>query len=127
MSMISEVLSYDEQQLEALSLIEATNPLLQDGGRFPGFATLELLAQASGLFLGLNMDGDATPGAIVSVRNMKIFKHSLAIDKPFHTQTNFLGGSGDAAMFQGSVYQDRALVCEATLTVSQFNERESDA
>jgi len=127
MLMISEVLSYDDQQLEALSLIEAVNPLLQDGGRFPGFATLELLAQASGLFLGLNMDGSAEPGAIVSVRNMHIFKSSLGIDEPIHVKINFLGGSGSAAMFQGLAYQEGVLVSDATLTVSQFKEGEADA
>ncbi|MBL4759754.1 MAG: hypothetical protein JKY80_02720 [Mariprofundaceae bacterium] len=127
MLMISEVLSYDDQQLEALSLIEPANPLLQDGGRFPGFATLELLAQASGLFLGLNMDGSAEPGAIVSVRNMQVFKSSLGIDKPIHVKINFLGGSGSAAMFQGLAYQEGVLVSDATLTVSQFKEGEADA
>ncbi len=127
MLMISEVLSYDDQQLEALSLIEAVNPLLQDDGRFPGFATLELLAQASGLFLGLNMDGSAAPGAIVSVRNMQIYKSSLGIDKPIHVKVNFLGGSGSAAMFQGLAYQEDVLVSDATLTVSQFKDGEMDA
>jgi len=127
MLMISEVLSYDDQQLEALSLIEPANPLLQDERRFPGFASLELLAQASGLFLGLNMDGSAAPGAIVSVRNMQIFKPSLVIDKVIHIKINFLGGSGRAAMFQGSAYQEDVLVCEAMLTISQFNEGENDA
>ena len=127
MLMISEVLSYDDQQLEALSLIEPANPLLQDDGRFPGFATLELLAQASGLFLGLNLAGSAEPGAIVSVRHMHIFKSSLGVDKPIHVKVNFLGGSGSAAMFQGLAYQEDVLVSDATLTVSQFKEGEADA
>jgi len=127
MLMISEILSYDEQGLEASSLIEAANPLLQDDGRFPGFATLELLAQASGLFLGLNLDGSAAPGAIVSVRNMQIYKSNLGIDKPIHVKVNFLGGSGSAAMFQGLAYQEDVLVSDATLTVSQFKEGEMDA
>ncbi|MDQ6991760.1 MAG: hypothetical protein Q9M11_08530 [Mariprofundaceae bacterium] len=121
MLMISEVLSYDKQQLKALSLIDPVNPLLQQG-RFPGYAALELVAQASGLFLGLNMDGDGTtPGAIVSIRDLDIFKVWLAIDDVMHIKTIFLGGSEQAAMFQGSVYQSDKLVFKSTLIVSRFN------
>jgi len=126
MLMISEVLSYDDGQLQALSMIEPENPLLQQG-KFPGFAALELLAQASGLFLGLNMDGDGAPGAIVSVRNMQVHKACLTIDEAMHIKTNFLGGSGSAAMFQGLVYQEDRLVFEATLTVSRLNGVKRDA
>jgi len=110
-----------------LSLIEPVNPLLQDDGRFPGFASLELLAQASGLFLGLNLDGSAKPGAIVSVRNMQIYKSSLGIEKVIHIQVKLLGGSASAAMFQGLAYQEGVLIADATLTVSQFKEGGTDA
>ncbi|MDX8397497.1 MAG: hypothetical protein R8K49_04165 [Mariprofundaceae bacterium] len=120
MLMISEVSSYDKQQLQALSYLQNDNPLLQQG-RFPTYGLLELLAQASGLFLGLNMDGEAGPGAIISVRNMKLLGPSwFDIEQPLSIQTNFLGGSADAAMFQGEVLREGQLILQASLTVSRF-------
>jgi len=121
MLMISDILKSSEQQLTALSCIDMDNPLLQDG-RFPGYGCLELLAQASGLFLGLNMQGKAAPGAIISVRDMNIHKPWLVIDDSIYIETNLLGGSGSAAMFHGFVRQCNHLVMEATLTVSTFPE-----
>jgi len=124
MLMISEVLSYDDKQLIASSLIDVSNPLLQ-GGKFPGYGCLELLAQASGLFLGLrstNENANAAPGAIVSVRDMEVMQSWLLIDKSMQVETNFLGGSDRAAMFQGKVYQADEVVMQATVTVSSFPE-----
>ncbi len=121
MLMISAVLESSDEQLIALSRIDANNPLLQDGC-FPGYGCLELLAQASGLFLGLKMQGEAEPGAIVSVRDMHIKKCSLALDKDLYIETNFLGGSGSAAMFQGVVRQSDEIVMQASLTVSSFSQ-----
>lgn len=126
MLMISEVLSYHDEQLIASSLVDVSNPLLQ-AGKFPGYGCLELLAQASGLFLGLRSDGKASaaPGAIVSVRDMEVMRSWLLIDTPMHIETNFLGGSDRAAMFQGKVYQADKVVMQATLTVSSFPEGET--
>jgi len=124
MLMISEVLSYDEEKLLALSLIDTSNPLLQ-AGKFPGYGCLELLAQASGLFLGLrstNKEESVAPGAIISVRGMEVMQNWLLIDKPMHIETNFLGGSDYTAMFRGNVYQAGKVVMQATLTVSSFPE-----
>lgn len=126
MLMVSEVLSYDDEQLIASSLIDISNPLLQ-AGKFPGYGCLELLAQASGLFLGLrstNKEANAAPGAIVSVRDMEVIQSWLSIDQPMHIETNFLGGSDRAAMFQGKVYQAGEVVMQSTLTVSSFLEGE---
>jgi len=120
MLMMTEVISCDASRLHARSDIDVHNPLLENG-RFPGYASLELLAQASGLFLALNMGGDAKPGAIVSVRHMHIEQAWLDIDDDLHIETEFLGGSGSAAMFSGYVSQAQTRIMQATLTISQFN------
>jgi len=120
MLMITEVISCHASQLHAKSHIDAENPLLENG-RFPGYACLELLAQASGLFLALNMGGDAKPSAIVSVRHMHIEQAWLDIEDDIHIETEFLGGSGSAAMFSGRIFQVHTPIMQATLTISQFD------
>lgn len=121
MLMISKLLDYDDQKLSAQAVIHEDNPLLESG-MLPGHAALELVAQASGLFLGLNLSGEAKPGAIVSVRDMQVHTPWIACGESLMIETQFLGGSESAAMFQGRVMHDQTLVLETTLTVSSFSE-----
>ncbi len=121
MLMVSKITAYDDQTLTAQGRIDADNPLLVEG-RFPGHGGLELLAQASGLFLGTRFSGEARPGAIVSVRDMQVHMPWLAVNDSLTIETRFLGGSESAAMFQGQVLQNQSVVMEATLTVSSFPE-----
>ena len=79
-----------------------------------------LLAQASGLFLGLNFAGEARPAAIVSVRNMQVSIAWISAGESLQIETDFLGGNESTAMFQGRVKHAGAVVMEATLTVSSF-------
>jgi len=121
MLMISEVMAYDDQRLTALARIDQDNPLLERG-LFPGHAALELLAQASGLLLGLRFAGESRPGAIVSIRDMHVYTAWLKVGETLKIETSFLGGSESAAMFLGSVKHEETVAMEATLTVSSFPE-----
>jgi len=122
MLMVSEIVACDDHSLSARACIEKDNPLLEKDGLFPGHAALELLAQASGLFLGLHVAGEARPGAIVSVRNMQVYTPWLSVNDSLMIETRFLGGSESAAMFQGQVMHHQSVVMEAMLTVSSFPE-----
>ncbi|MDX8389313.1 MAG: hypothetical protein R8M38_02370 [Mariprofundaceae bacterium] len=121
MLMVSEIVAYDDQCLTARAMIAEDNPLLENR-LFPGHGALELLAQASGLFLGLHFAGEARPGAIVSIRDMKIHIPWLPAKESLMIETKFLGGNENAAMFQGQVMHHQSVVMEATLTVSIFPE-----
>jgi len=121
MLLVSEVLTYNAHGLTALASIHDDNPLLELG-QFPGHAALEMLAQASGLLLGLRCAGEVRPGAIVSVRDMQVHVARLFPGDQMKIETNFLGGIESAAMFKGAVMQGETPVLEATLTLSQFPE-----
>ena len=121
MRMVSEIVAHNDDSLTATAIIDDDNPLLEQGA-FPGHAALELLAQASGLFLGLRFAGETRPGAIVSIRNMQVHTPQLNVGKALTIETRFLGGSETAAMFQGRVISDETVAMEAMLTVSSFPE-----
>ena len=121
MLMVSEIVTHDDQTLTARATIDEDNPLLESG-RFPGHGGLELLAQASGLFLGVRFAGEARPGAIVSVRDMQVHSPWIEANESVTIESRFLGGSESAAMFQGQVIHQQSVVMEAMLTVSSFPE-----
>jgi len=121
MRMVTEILTHSGDSLTALAFISKDNPLLQRN-TFPGYATLELLAQASGLFLGLCFVEKPGPGAIISIRGMKVHIAWLDIDEPLKIEIRFLGGNENTAMFKGCVMRKKVVVLEATLTVSRFRE-----
>ena len=121
MLMVSEIVAHDDQTLTARATIDADNPLLESG-QFPGHGALELLAQASGLFLGLQFSGEVRPGAIVSVRDMQVHTPWLPANETLMVETRLLGGGDSAAMFHGKVMHHQSMVMEATLTVSSFPE-----
>ena len=121
MLMVTEIVTYDDHRLTARATIDEDNPLLESS-KFPGYGGLELLAQASGLFLGLQFAGEVRPGAIVSVRDMQVYTAWIEVNESLTIETRFLGGSERAAMFQGQVLHQQAVVMEAMLTVSSFPE-----
>jgi len=121
MLMVMEIVTHDHQKLTSRATIDEDNPLLERG-KFPGYGGLELLAQASGLFLGLQFAGEVRPGAIVSVRDMQVNTPWVEVNESLTIETHFLGGSEHAAMFQGQVLHQQAVVMEAMLTVSSFPE-----
>jgi len=122
MLMVSNITGMDGDRLTAQAVVQEGNPLLQDG-RLPGHAALEMLAQASGLFLGLAQAGqEVRPGAIVSVRDMQVHIDWLQPGARLTVETECLGSSGAAAMFRGSVKEGDATVLDAMLTVSSFPE-----
>ena len=119
MLMIGTIVKHDAERLTALARIDSENPLL-DQGRLPGHAGLELIAQASGLFLGLVFKGKARPGAIVAVRDMQVRQPWLNVDADITVETGLMGGDENAAMFRGSVMVAGEPAVEATLMVSPF-------
>jgi len=119
MLMLTSLLEYNNDSLSAAAVIEADNPLLHNG-QLPAHATLELIAQASGLFLGLNGEESNGPGAIVSVRNMQVYDALIETGTMLSIDTRCMGRSGQAAMFNGRVHCNQETVLTATLTVSSF-------
>ncbi|MDQ6993880.1 MAG: hypothetical protein Q9M31_10420 [Mariprofundus sp.] len=123
MLMITKLLTHDKQKIIALASIDANNPLLQKG-RFPGYASLELLAQTSGLFLGLKFTANTAPGAIIALRNMEIYVPFIPCGETLIIESTFLGGSQHAAMFEGTVLIGKRVVMKASITLSLFPEEE---
>ncbi|MEJ2608852.1 MAG: hypothetical protein P8179_01930 [Candidatus Thiodiazotropha sp.] len=121
MLMIDQVLERNERSLVTSARIDKDNPLLQ-GGRLPGHAGLELIAQASGLLLGLTHEGEAKPGAIIAIRGMQVNIPWLEANALITIETEILGGGEAAAMFHGRVLLNGNAAVEATITVSTFFE-----
>ncbi len=122
MLMLSEIVACTQERLTARAVVSADNPLLQNG-RLPGYAALEMLAQACGLLLGTAQPGrESGPGAIVSVREMQVHVASIALGETLIIETECLGSNDNSAMFRGNVRQDERGVLDATLTVIRFPE-----
>jgi predicted hotdog family 3-hydroxylacyl-ACP dehydratase len=121
MLMVGRVLEGSDQHLIATTRIDKENPFIEDN-RLPGHVGLEMIAQASGLFLGLARDGDARPGAIVAIRGMQISMPWLELSARITIETELLGGGEDAAMFHGRVLHNGHTAVVATLTLSAFPE-----
>lgn len=126
MLMISSVLSRDESSIHCRAIIDEHNPFL-DGDILPGFVCLELVAQASGIFLGMGDSENegvkaADSGAIVSVKNMIVKPKEIIEGMVMDVQSYFLGGNQSAAMFSGTVLLDGCAVFETKVTVALFDE-----
>jgi len=117
--MISGVATHDAHGLTATGRVDRDNPLLQDGA-LPGHAGLELIAQASGVWLGLSRKGEAGPGAIVTVRDMRVHLPWLDSQEKITVESAFLGGDERAAMFRGTVFVKGDVAVEATIMVGTF-------
>jgi 3-hydroxyacyl-[acyl-carrier-protein] dehydratase len=121
MLMVDQVLERSDRHLITTTRIDKNNPFIKDN-RLPGHAGLELIAQASGLFLGLSCEGDTRPGAIVAIRNMQVNMPWLEVSARIRIETEILGGGEDAAMFHGRVLLNDNTAVEATITLSAFPE-----
>lgn len=117
--MISGIIEHDADGLTATGRVDRDNPLLQDGA-LPGHAGLEMIAQASGVWLGLSRKGEAGPGAIVTVRDMRVHLSWLDGEKEIIVKSSFMGGDERAAMFHGTVFVKGDVAVEATIMVGSF-------
>jgi predicted hotdog family 3-hydroxylacyl-ACP dehydratase len=124
MLMVGQVLERSDRRLITTTRIDKNNPLLEDN-RLPGHAGLELIAQASGLLLGLTCKGGTRPGAIVAIRGMQVSMPWLELSAQITIETEILGGGEDAAMFYGRVILNGDTAVEATITVSSFPQGET--
>jgi predicted hotdog family 3-hydroxylacyl-ACP dehydratase len=122
--MVDQVVEHSDRRLITTTRIDKENPLIE-GDRLPGHAGLELIAQASGLLLGLTCEGEARPGAIVAIRGMQVSKPWLELSAQITIETEILGGGEDAAMFHGKVLLNGDTAVEATITVSSFPQGET--
>ncbi len=120
MRMVSAVLDYDARQIRSRCRIEADNPLLENG-LFPVRGGLELLAQTSGLLLGLAQH--AAKGRVAGIVKVKSFRLE-AVDIPVAAdcivQARLLAGSLEAAHFEGEAYYNEQLFFAGTLMLAQL-------
>ena len=123
MLMISSVISKGDSTIACQARIRAENPFLHDGV-LPGFVCLELVAQAAGVYLGLDSGADEVPGsgAIVSVRDMILLPQTIQAGMLLDVSADFLGGNQQAAMFSGKVLYEGKLIFSTNVTVALFNE-----
>jgi len=105
MLMISELLGYQDDQIECRCEIGCDNPLLVDG-KFPPHGGLEMVAQASGLLLGLRRQGKKPAGAIVRVRSFTVAKIDTPQGAHVDVTSSYLHGNSDAAIFNGKACVD---------------------
>jgi len=123
MLMISNVLKVSEEGISCCSNIEKNNPFLEQK-LLPSFVALELVAQASGLFLALTASNapaeEPKAGAIVAVRDMKLSNVKVHQGVSLKVCSTFLGGSLQAAMFEGIVFLDEQEVCAVKVTIASL-------
>lgn len=126
MLMISDIVTKGDSTIHCRVCIKKDNPFLNEG-ILPGFVCLELVAQTAGIFLGvdaLSQPTAKTPdsGAIVSVREMKVFPQAIGLGVVLDVTVKFLGGNQQAAMFSGKVLLDDCELFAAKVTVAMFDE-----
>ena len=120
MRMVSEVLDYADQQLRCRCRIEADNPLLEDGS-FPARGGLELLAQTSGLLLGLTQqDAEQRVAGIVQVKSFRLQAVHVPVSADCIVQARLLAGNLDAAQFEGEAYYNEQEFFAGTLMLAQL-------
>ena len=120
MRMVSEVLEYADQRIRCRCRIEADNPLLE-AAVFPVRGGLELLAQSSGLLLGLAQHGDMPRVAgIVQVKSFRLQAVHVPVAADCIVQARLLGGNLDAAQFEGEAYYNEQEFFAGTLMLAQL-------
>jgi predicted hotdog family 3-hydroxylacyl-ACP dehydratase len=120
MRMVSEVLEYADKRIRCRCRIEADNPLLE-AGVFPVHGGLELLAQSSGLLLGLAQHGDMPRVAgIVQVKSFRLQTVPIPVAADCIVQARLLGGSPDAAQFEGEAFYNERDFFSGTLMLAQL-------
>lgn len=125
MLMISDIMEMNQESIICCSHIQQNNPFLEEG-MLPTYVGLELVAQASGLHLAMAQQDHAlkTPkaGAIVAVRDMKLSDVKINSGASLKVCSTFLGGSQQAAMFEGSVFLGAQEVCTVKVTIAALEE-----
>jgi predicted hotdog family 3-hydroxylacyl-ACP dehydratase len=120
MRMLSEVLDHDDRQIRCRCHIEANNPLLKDG-LFPVTGGLELLAQSSGLLLGLAQHvPERGVAGIVQLKTFQVQAVDIPVTADCIVQARLLGGGVDAAQFEGEVYYNEQQFFAGTLMLAQL-------
>ncbi|MDX8378025.1 MAG: hypothetical protein R8L53_08400 [Mariprofundales bacterium] len=125
MLMISDIVTKGDTKIHCRACIKKDNPFLNEG-ILPSFICLELVAQAAGIFLGIDALEHSNiklpdSGAIVSVRDMNIHAQAIRLGMVLDVTANFLGGNQQAAMFSGQVLFDNCLLFEIKVTIALFN------
>lgn len=122
MLMLTSVEHCDETRVHCRSLIQEDNPCLSDG-IFPAYGGLELLAQASGVLLGkISRQNNPELGAIVQVKHFELNDISIPPGSLVDIHASFLGGSDEAAQFEGRVYFDSHQFFEGRLMIALLEE-----
>ena len=120
MRMVSAVLDYDARRIRSRCRIEADNPLLENG-LFPVRGGLELLAQTSGLLLGLAQHAaERHVAGIVQVKSFRLEAVDIPVAADCIVQARLLAGSLDAAQFEGEAYYNEQLFFAGTLMLAQL-------
>lgn len=118
MLMLSDVLQQDEHTIHCTSIIEVNNPLLIDG-HFPVLGGLELLAQASGVMLGLLKSGQKPgPGVIARIRALQITETTIPVGSKLHIHARFTAGNRNAALVEGRIQFNQQTFCHGSLMLA---------
>jgi len=128
MLMVSAVVTKGDSDIHCQAHIDEANPFVHDD-IFPGFACLELVAQACGIFLGMKgpdsdhpVPGALTSGVIASVRDMSVGSQQIHSGAVLDVVAEFLGGSQQAAMFSGKVRLENNEIFSVKVTVAASDE-----
>jgi predicted hotdog family 3-hydroxylacyl-ACP dehydratase len=117
MLMLTAILMQDTGSVHCTSVIDAHNPLLQNG-LFPATGGVELLAQAAGILFGACAHGNAArPGAIVQVKSFRVEQARIPVGAELHIHARYQAGTADAALFEGEVNFGEQCVFTGTLMV----------
>ena len=123
MLMIARVLECDREQVRCTSCIEADNPLLVNG-LFPSYGTIELLAQAAGILLGVRegLEGHTRPGAIAQIKRFSTTGQDISVGSQLEIEANYSGGNATVAMFTGRVILEHQSLLNASLMIALLPE-----
>lgn len=103
MLMLSSILDRHEQSICCTSIIDSRNPLLMDG-LFPAIGGLELIAQASGVLLGLHNTGHPVkPGVIAQIKRFTLEPADIPVGSEVYVHARLQAGGADAALVEGEV------------------------
>ncbi len=125
MRMLSSIVSQNDREIHCTCEIMANNPLLENQC-FPVTGGVELLAQASGVLLGLkNAEAEVRPGAVVQIKKFSLWDAQIPVGSILHIYSNFQAGSLEAAMFTGKVFFDEQLFFSGSLMIATFKDEKS--
>ena len=139
MLLLSEVLSIDEQMLQATSLIEPENPFLENR-LFPCAAAIEVVAQAAGVLFTYTqkqtrLKSDASKqqnndnnqhsqsGAVVQLKTFELGDAEIHVGSELKISVNFIGGSDKAILVSGDVCMNEHMIFKGTLMIALFKDK----